>query len=390
MKELFLVSGSRAEYGQLRPLLMRLQTLKNIRLTFVITGSHLDATLGNTQDEISNDLKHINVKIDRIPLKHYGDSRKDMAISTGEAITVFANYLAFKKPDLLILIGDRYEMFSFSVAASLQAIPIAHIAGGSTTMGAMDEFLRHSISKMSYYHFTTCDIYRKRVIQLGEDPNRVYNVGSLAIENILNIKLLTRDELCQDLSLNVDSPFCVVTFHPVTLDYDTAEHQLKELIQAMDVNSQYNYIITLANADAGSRRINEIWREEGKLRGNWTIVPSLGSKRYLSTLKYSEMMIGNSSSGTTEGPAMKIPTINIGDRQKGRIMVESILNCKPIKSDILRVMDIAKTQEFKNIVKETISPFGDGTTSEKISKIISGLVQNRKMEVKKQFFDISF
>jgi GDP/UDP-N,N'-diacetylbacillosamine 2-epimerase (hydrolysing) len=390
MKKISLVSGSRAEYGQLKPLLMRLQMEKDLEINFVITGAHLNREFGNTQDEINEDLININANIERIPLNYYGDSENDMAISTGEAVTYFAEYLKLNRPDLLVLIGDRYEIFAFSVAAALQVIPIAHICGGSSTLGAVDESLRHSITKMSYLHFTTCDTYRKRVIQLGESPDRVYNVGSLAIENSLNIKLLSREELCDNLSIKKDVPYCVVTFHPVTLELESVESQLFELIQAMDANAQYHYIITLANADAGSKRINDTWEKEWEKRDNWTVVSSLGVKLYLSALKYSEMMIGNSSSGTTEGPAMCIPIINIGNRQKGRVMTNGILSCETITSEIIATMNTAKSGKFKKIVQEVKSPFGDGNTSEKITEIITSVMQTDTINMKKIFYDIQY
>jgi GDP/UDP-N,N'-diacetylbacillosamine 2-epimerase (hydrolysing) len=385
MKNICVVSGSRAEYGQLKPLLTRLQMENNMELHFIVTGAHLNAEFGNTLEEINADCIKITEKI---PLNLQGDSKKDMAISTGEAIGHFANYFEINRPDLLVLIGDRYEIFAISVAASLQVIPIGHICGGSSTVGGVDEFLRHSITKMSYLHFTTCETYRNRVIQLGESPDRVYNVGSLAIENCLNTKLLSHKVLFEELSIKKDVPYCVVTFHPVTLEIESAESQLFELIQALDILKEYHYIITLANADAGSRRINDIWGKEGKSRNNWTVIPSLGAKRYLSALNFCEMMIGNSSSGTSEGPAMSVPVINIGDRQKGRVMGEGILNCNPIKSEILVAMNIAKSKKFRKIIEGIISPFGDGNTSKKITEIIRKVFHNDKIDLKKQFYDI--
>jgi GDP/UDP-N,N'-diacetylbacillosamine 2-epimerase (hydrolysing) len=196
--------------------------------------------------------------------------------------------------------------------------------------------------------------------------------------------------LCDNLSIKKDVPYCVVTFHPVTLELESVESQLFELIQAMDANAQYHYIITLANADAGSKRINDTWEKEWEKRDNWTVVSSLGVKLYLSALKYSEMMIGNSSSGTTEGPAMCIPIINIGNRQKGRVMTNGILSCETITSEIIATMNTAKSGKFKKIVQEVKSPFGDGNTSEKITEIITSVMQTDTINMKKIFYDIQY
>ena len=381
------VTGSRAEFGQLLPLLRRLEQDEFFDLNLVVTGAHLSADSGNTIAEIENS----NIPISaRIPINGISDnSREGVAFQISEVIHKFTEYFSKNRPNLLIAIGDRYEMFGVGIAASTLLIPICHICGGSTTSGAIDEIYRHSLTKMSSIHFTTCDVYRKRVIQLGEKPQHVYNVGSLAIENCLNVELLGKDELMRQLGMEIEKKYCVVTFHPVTLEKDSSEKELYELIDAFDEHPEYQYLITLSNVDSGGERINVIWKEEGKKRDNFYVVSSLGMKRYLTALKYSEMMIGNSSSGTTEGPAMKIPVINIGDRQKGRVFSECTIHCVPAKEDISSAINRAATEEFKTIARKVINPFGDGSTSDQMIKILK-IELSKSINVMKDFYDIKF
>ena len=381
------VTGSRAEFGQLLPLLKRIADDSFFSLDLVVTGAHLSDTSGNTIKEIENSGICITAKI---PIDGMVDNpRKGIAFQIGEVIRKFAEYFSNNRPELLIAIGDRYEMFGVGIAASTLLIPICHICGGSTTSGAIDEVYRHSLTKMSSFHFTTCDVYRNRVIQLGENPKTVYNVGSLAIENCLNVELLPKEELMIQLGMSSDKPYCVVTFHPVTLENEESEHELNELIEAFDASPQYQYLITLSNTDSGGERINQIWKREGSRRDNFFVVSSLGMKRYLSALKYSKMMIGNSSSGTTEGPAMKIPVINIGDRQKGRVFSECAIQCGPNCKSIVDAMQRASTLEFQEIARKVINPFGDGTTSAKMVEILKKWLLEG-ISVKKDFFDVQF
>ncbi len=381
------VTGSRAEFGQLLPLLRKLNDDRFFALDLVVTGSHLSVDSGYTAKEIESYGIPISAKI---PIGGIIDnSREGVAFQISEVINKFTVYFSHHRPKLLIAIGDRYEMFGVGIAASTLLIPICHICGGSTTSGAIDEVYRHSLTKMSSIHFTTCDIYRKRVIQLGENPRNVYNVGSLAIENCLKVELLQKEELMRQLGMAFDKPYCVVTFHPVTLEKESSEKELYELLKAFDEHPEYQYLITLSNVDSGGERINEIWREEGSKRDNFFVVSSLGMKRYLTALKYSEMMIGNSSSGTTEGPAMKIPVINVGDRQKGRIFSDCTIHCEPIAEDVSGAMRKAATVDFKEIAHNVINPFGDGSTSSKMIEILKNKLSNN-INVMKDFYDVKF
>lgn len=374
MKTICMVTGSRAEYGLLKRTALRFIADPEVKLHFVVTGSHLQKDMGGTISEIEKDGISITAKID-IPMDC--NTKADMARATSGAISAFAGYFEAKRPDLLMLLGDRFEIFAVAYAAAVQAIPIAHIGGGQTTEGAIDEFIRHSITKMSFLHFTTCKQYCSRIIQMGEAPDRVFDVGSPGIENILTTPLLSRQELREYLGFDfTDQKYCVVTYHPETMSEEDPRAQLSELCGALDAFPEYRFIITLANADAGGKQINSAWIDQAKERNNWTVFPSLGTIKYLSALKYAEMMIGNSSSGIIEGPALHIPTVNIGGRQKGRIMTDSIISCAAAKEQIINAIIKAKSPEFKKTAENTISPFGGGTTSEQIYKITKNWLQS--------------
>ncbi|WP_303323035.1 UDP-N-acetylglucosamine 2-epimerase [Cloacibacillus evryensis] len=381
------VTGTRAEYGLLRPLIAKLNDDGNIDLRLVVTGSHLNAAFGNTRSEIESD----GFRIDgTIPIPLDEDSKTGMIKATGQAMSLFADYLSANRPELLVVLGDRFEIFAVATAAAMLGIPIAHIHGGETTEGAVDEFFRHSITKMSYLHFTACEEYRRRVIQLGEAPERVFNVGSLGIENIKKTLLLPLRELQKSLGFElINKRFAIVTYHPVTLESSTSEQQLYELIHAMDAFPEMNYIITKANADAGGRIINQIWDTEAQIHDNWFVAASLGSQRYLSALKYAAMMLGNSSSGIIEAPAMHVPTVNIGDRQKGRVMAESIICCEPNAVAITLAMKKVQSQEHMAITGVAACPFGDGETSGTIVSIMIRSLEHG-VNLKKEFFDLSF
>ncbi len=382
------VTGSRAEFGLLTPLIRIIETDENIEHQLVVTGSHLNDVFGSTVNEIQESGLHIHAKI-ALPIS--GDDKCDTAKATGTAISLFADFFDKNRPALVIVLGDRFEIFAAATACAILGIPIAHLYGGETTEGAIDEFFRHSITKMSVLHLVSCETYRRRVIQLGEAPERVFNVGALGIENIFNLPMMTVEELGQSLNFDLTSSrFCVVTFHSVTMEEGTEKEQIVELIAALNEFPEMKFIITKANADAGGRVINRIWESETKKHNNWVLVSSLGSKRYLSALKNAEMMIGNSSSGIIEGPSAHIPTINIGDRQKSRVRADSIIDCRPNKGDIVAAMKKAMTPEFKRITRDTVSPFGDGNTSSKIHSAITDYLKTGIKGVEKSFYDIEF
>ena len=382
------VTGTRAEYGLLRNLLLKLRDTENVKLDLVVTGSHLSERFGNTQEEIVKDGFDDYIRI-AIPLED--DSKEGMAVSTGIAVQKFAELFKGYKPDIIIVLGDRFEILAAVIAAHIIGISVAHIAGGDVTEGAVDDAIRHCITKMSQLHFPGCEQSAKRIVQMGEEPDRVFNVGEPGVENCLNLKLMSRNELSENLNFAINChDYSVVTFHPVTMENDTAIEQIYQLIHAMDDQKGMFYIITMANADAGGRVINEIWQQEGKKRENWLVVPSLGVLRYLSAVKYAKLVIGNSSSGVIEVPALGTPTINIGDRQKGRMMAESVIQCDPVEAQITLAIQKGMTTEFQKMAKNIKSPFGDGTTSSQIVQIVLDYLEHKNKTNEKHFFDIDF
>ena len=378
------VTGSRAEFGQLVPLLEKLSSDETFDLRLVATGSHVSGSF-----QTIGEIEKLGFAIDRaIQINSISNNtRQGIAKQISELLLKFTDYFTNNRPDLLIAIGDRYEMFATALSASNLLIPIAHICGGSKTVGAIDEFYRHSLTKMSQLHFVTCDAYKKRVIQLGESPKTVFNVGSLAIENCLKVKLISEDDIRAFLNLKKGDKYCLVTFHPVTLERNSVLKEMAELITALRA-FDYHYIVTLSNTDSGGDLINKCWEKEAKTNDKIHIYPSLGMVRYLSALKYSEMMIGNSSSATTEGPAMKIPSIDIGDRQKGRFFCHSLIHCDCSADKIIEAIKTGSDPSFKKMVSQITNPFGDGDTSKKMVDIIKKEIN--RINLKKDFYDIDY
>lgn len=387
MKTICVMTGTRAEYGLLRNLLFQLQADKGLALQLLVTGTHLSTAHGNTQDEIIRD----GFSFDAVPIPVESDSKYRMAKNTGEALSAFADYFAAHRPDMLVLLGDRYEAFAAAAAAYIQSIPLAHISGGDVTEGALDDAFRHCITKMSALHFPGCADSAKRLIQMGEQPDTVYSVGDPGVENCLQTEFLS----VQELSENLQFPLCekqygVVTFHPVTQEANTAEAQVRCLIAAMDRHADLQYIITLANADAGGKHINDIWKTAAKSHPNWYVVPSLGVLRYLSAVKHACVVLGNSSSGVIEAPALGVPTVNIGDRQKGRPIADSVLCCPPEAQAIEAAIAKARTAEFQALAADCDSPFGKGNTASEIVRILKDNLENNKIQLQKGFFDLPF
>lgn len=382
------LTGTRADYGLLRELLFRLRNNNEVELSIIVTGSHLSAAFGDTQQEIINDGFETFA---RIPIPLEDDSKGGMANSTGIALCKFSEYFTSARPDILIVLGDRYEALSAVIAARMQGIPVAHISGGDVTEGAIDDAIRHSITKMSQLHFPGCEQSRKRIIQMGEQPDSVFNVGEPGVENCLKLNFLSRQALAHSIAFDgVLQDYCIVTFHPVTMEDNTSEIQVRELICALDEYCNLNYIITMANADAGGRTINNIWIQEAKRHNNWLVVTSLGVLRYLSAMKYSKAVIGNSSSGIVEAPSMGVPTVNIGDRQKGRMMAKSICSCQPDYRSICDALSTVLDDKYQIMSKNIESPFGDGTTSTMIEKYLLKYLRDNPLSQEKRFYDINF
>ena len=385
-KQIGVLTGTRAEFGLLKPLILRLQKEDFCETRVLVTGMHLSPAFGNTYKEIEEAGIQIAEKIECIT---EGDTPKDISNNMAMAMTGFGKYFVNNKLDLLIVLGDRYETLAVCMAAMNAEIPIAHIHGGEATEGLIDEAIRHSITKMSQLHFASTEVYRNRIIQMGEQPDRVFNVGALAVENTKNTEFVSREDLGKDLGIDLSGDYAVVTFHPVTLEENSGVEQFDQLMDAMDAFPDLKYIITKANADAGGRYINGRIDEYAAKRDNVVAVTSLGVKRYLSAVKESCIVLGNSSSGITEAPCLHVPTVNIGDRQKGRLMPDSVICCEPKREAIIDAMKKAVSVDFREKVKTMTNPFGNGDTSEKITEIIRTTFDKYgEIGIVKDFYDI--
>lgn len=385
MKKICVVTGTRAEYGILKPLINRIQRDPSLELQIIATGMHLSPEFGLTFQEIEQDGFKIN---ERIEMLLSSDTSVGISKSIGLGMISFSE--AFKRltPDLIIVLGDRYEAFAAASAASITKIPIGHIHGGETTEGAFDEAFRHAITKMSFLHFTSTETYRKRVIQLGEHPKRVFNVGAMGIENIKNIDYLTKSDLEKSIEFDLNSKYALVTFHPVTLESNTSQEQFKNLLVALDQFKSLKIIFTKANADTDGRIINQLIDQYVNENSDRAIAfTSMGQLRYLSAMKYCDLVIGNSSSGIIEAPSFFIPTVNIGDRQKGRVQANSVLNCRPMEEDIVFAIDKALSRHDEKGFEKFKNPYGEGEVSVHIIEILKGFL-NQPIEIKKSFYDL--
>lgn len=381
-KKLCVVTGTRAEYGLLYWLMKEIENHIEFTLQLIVTGTHLSPEFGLTYKEIEKEF-FIDKKIEMLLSS---DTPVGISKSMGLAQISFSETFDEMKPDLLILLGDRYEIFSAASAAMIARIPIAHLHGGEITEGAFDESIRHSITKMSHLHFTASDEYRNRVIQLGENPNHVFNVGGLGIDNIKKLSLLSKTALEESMNFPLGNYNILVTFHPVTLENETAQEQFQNLLDAVDQLQETRIIFTKANADTTGRIINQMIDHYVIQNSHKSIAfTSLGQLRYLSLLQYINAVVGNSSSGLIEAPSFKTATINIGDRQKGRLKAKSVIDCNPTKADIINAFDKINSKEFKKLLSHVDNPYGNGGASEKIITILSRV--SLKNILKKTFFD---
>ena len=387
MRKICVVTATRAEYGLLKPLIKRLLADANYETCVAVTGMHLSPEFGMTLKEIEADGLPIDKKIEIILSS---DTPVALSKSMGLAMISFAEYFAESRPDALIVLGDRYETLAVCSAAMNERIPIFHLHGGETTEGLIDEAIRHSITKMSYLHFTSTEVYRKRVIQMGEHPERVFNVGAMGVENALQVPKMTVAELEESLGFSLGTKYAVGTFHPVTLENSTAEMQVEELLAALDKHAEITYLFTKANADTDGRVINKLLAEYSQEHKNLHLVDSLGMKRYLNAIRHACFVIGNSSSGLIEVPTFHVPTINIGDRQLGRIAGETVINCLPERDSISTAIDKALSKEFLDRITNAQNPYGEGCTSEKIMSVIKDFFNHKRIDIKKKFYDLSF
>jgi len=383
MKKICIVTGTRAEYGLLYWLMKEIAADDDLELQIIATGTHLSPEFGLTYKEIEKDFT-INKKIEMLLSS---DTSVGISKSMGLAQISFSEAYEDLKPDIVLVLGDRYEILSVVSAAMIAKLPIAHLSGGETTEGAFDEAIRHSITKMSHLHFTAANEYKNRVIQLGEHPSRVFDVGGLGIDNIKKLKLLNREEFEKSIDFKLNKQNILVTFHPVTLENTTAKEQFQVLLKVLDEQTDTTIIFTKANSDTDGRIINSMIDEYVKMHNEKAVgFTSLGQMRYLSALQYMDAVVGNSSSGLAEAPTFKVATINIGDRQKGRIKAVSVIDCNPSYKDIKEAFNKLYSSEFRNVLQETKNPYGEGGASEKIKNIIKDF--NFDNILKKEFYNI--
>ncbi|MBT6169347.1 MAG: UDP-N-acetylglucosamine 2-epimerase (hydrolyzing) [Flavobacteriaceae bacterium] len=384
-RKICIVTGSRAEYGLLYWLIKEVKADKDLELQLIVTGMHLSSEFGLTYKEIKKEFK-IDKKID---ISLSSDTSLGIIRSMSVAQTSFSKAYNELKPDIIVVLGDRYEIFSAVSSAMISKIPIAHLHGGEATEGLIDEAIRHCITKMSHLHFTAAEKYSKRVMQLGEKPNRVFNVGGAGIENIKRLKLLSKVELEKLINFKLNIKNILVTFHPVTLENKTSKKQFQELLDSIDELENTNIIFTKANSDADGKIINQMIDQYVKKNLDRSMgAASLGQLNYLSVLKYVDFMIGNSSSGLLEAPSFKIGTINIGDRQNGRIKAESVVDCLPNKKSIKKAIKMIYSNKFQNLLKNVKNPYDNGCASKKIVKVLKTVKLDNIL--KKTFFDIKF
>jgi len=382
-RKICIVTGTRAEYGLLYWLMKEIEEDRDLELQLIVTGMHLSPEFGLTYKEIEKDFK-IDKKIEMLLSS---DTAIGVSKSMGLAQISFAEAYNELKPDILVVLGDRYEIFSAVASAMIANIPIAHLHGGETTEGAFDESIRHSITKMSHLHFTATDEYRHRVIQLGEHPCRVFNVGGLGIDNIKKLKLLSKEEFESSIDFKLNKKNILVTFHPVTLEHSTAKEQFQILLNVVDELEDTHIIFTKANSDTDGRVINNMIDEYVIKNSHKSVgFTSLGQLRYLSALQYVDVMVGNSSSGLAEAPSFKIGTINIGDRQKGRIMADSVIDCASDFNAIKNSFTRLYSEEFRKILVDSKNPYGNGGASLKIKNSIKKIELTNIL--KKIFYDL--
>lgn len=384
MKKIGVITATRAEYGVLRNVIQAISNDEELELCLMVTGAHLSEKYGYTIQEIYDDGYPI---AEKIPILAGGDSELEITRAMGRAMAGFGEAFQRQKPDMLIVLGDRYELLPVCSAAVVMGIPIAHISGGEITEGIIDDVIRHCVTKMSQLHFPGCEEYRRRIIQMGEEPERVFNYGDVGVENIKKLHYLSKNDLEKELNISLTRPYACVTFHPVTMEKGTAKVQIEELLSAICSITDMQFIITKSNADAEGQVINAVIDKYTDMAENCICFYSVGIRRYLSLLRYCDMIIGNSSSGIIEAPCFGIPTINIGKRQRGRLKAESVIDCEPEHDAILKAIKKARTAEFKQLSSNVVNPYGDGNTSEMIVKEIKNYFMQSKGIIK-HFYNI--
>ncbi len=382
MKTICVVTGTRAEFGFFTPLLHEIHNDPKLELKLIVTGMHLSPEFGLTYKEIEKIFK-IDKKIE---ILLSSDTAIGVSKSMGLAQISFSEAYEELKPDLVLIAGDRFEIFAAAAAAMITNYPIAHLSGGELTEGAVDESIRHAITKMSHLHFTATEEYRLRVIQMGELPGQVFNVGEAGLDNIKQLKLLNKYEFEKSIGFQLGKKNILVTFHPVTLESGSEKRQFQNILDAFDELKEMKIIFTKANADTGGRIINKMIDNYVKDKENCIVFTSMGQLRYLSALQFVDAVVGNSSSGIVEVPSFKTATINIGNRQKGRTQADSTVNVPPVKDAILKAFDRVFSPTFQKSLQSVQNPYEQKNTSVRIKEILKE--EDLKNILKKQFYDL--
>lgn len=378
MKKIAVFTGTRAEYGLLYWLLKDIQSHPSLELQLLVSAMHLSPEFGMTYNQIESDGFNITEKVEMLLSS---DTAVGTVKSMGLGTIGFADALARMQPDLIVILGDRFEALAVAQAAMILRIPIAHIHGGEVTEGAYDDAIRHAITKLSLLHFTSTETHRNRVIQMGEHPTRVFNVGAIGLDHLQRTKLMSIEELSSSLNFQLNRPYFLVTYHPVTVASEPAKESFSNLLNALDQFPDIQVILTYPNADDGGRVIIPLLEEYASKHSQRVLaIPSLGQRRYLSAVKYSKAVVGNSSSGIIEVPSCKVPTINIGERQRGRTAANSVISCSSNTTDIIKSINIALKSSFSSVV----NPYGKGQTSEAILKEIV----HANLDTVKTFYDL--
>ncbi len=387
-KKICIFTGTRAEYGLLKPLIDEILNDGTFELQLLVSGMHLSPEFGLTYKEIEQD----GLKIDeKVEILLSADTPSAISKSIGLGLIGYADALNRLKPDMVVILGDRFEALAFAIASYVNRIPIAHLYGGEATWGTMDEGFRNSITKLAYLHFTSTEQYRKRVIQLGEHPDRVFNIGALGIDNIKKLKLLSKEKIERKLKVKFKQKNILVTYHPSTLDQNITEMEFGVLLNVLEELEDTLIIFTKSNADMEGRIINKMIDEFCLKHSDRAMsFTSLGRINYLSILQFVDAVVGNSSSGIIEAPSFKIGTINIGDRQKGRIKAESIIDCEPTEDSIKKAFEKLYSKDFQSKLKNVENPYGDGNSAKRILSILKDKFLYSPVDLKKSFYEIDF
>ena len=384
-KKICVVTGSRSEYGLLRWLMQDIKDDLNLCLQLIVTGSHLSSDFGNTYKEIESDGFFINKKIQTLVETN---EASDIVKSMARGLNSFPNIIKTLNPDLVIILGDRYEIMPVAISTLILGIPLAHIHGGELTLGSYDDSIRHSITKMANLHFVSTRSYLKRIIQMGEEPNKVFLVGGLGQDNLIRLKLLERQKLEKEINFKFGKKSLLITLHPETISDLTVENQVDTVLDALDNFKEVNLLFTMSNADHGNKVISKRIKYFVQQNTNSCVMTSMGQRNYLSAMKYVDGVVGNSSSGIIEAPSLKKGTVNVGKRQKGRVQAKSIINVNFDRKNITNAIEKLLSKSFQDSLTSLVNPYGDGGASRKILKTIKSFDYTKLKE--KKFNDIHF